>query len=625
MARMILKERQFEPTGINLGDFESKDLETFDIQFKDSDMEEQSGAQGGGGPQSHVPNPVDPDPLKKDNKSKGSSGSSGQSSSNNNNQNQEPEGDQGLPDIPDKWDPYGNDLDSSDPDTPDPIDMSNSDDSFGGGGSGEEEESEVSQPVTGGNNDSGENDGEESQNSNNSTQSGEQGQNGQSGESGDNSGEEDNGQQGNMTGSSGDSQSNQDNNGDSSQSGDDSGSQSSGQQSDDGEGSGEDSNSQSNNTQGGADRDNNQKGGSNQHGTSEDARDDTNRGMEYDPNHQEIPDDDDDFDPAGDIKSYSDLEKALDKLSKSETESSKQKRESEEENQKKDEDNPYNNSNKGRQQQRDREEEAAAAKEILSKAIQDKKERDRLRETEESDDYTSSSVSESEDDILAELGAGNLTTLFNPNTARDWRVQLDRLFDKALGFDIVTNPNLVNKKIEDAPPGREDFDPVIKNIVILLDYSGSMGAIKFKEVISHIDTMLRARKLTKTTFHIFPWGSRDVGVLLDMYTKCKGMMFKKTINSKFKEGHWGTYLTPVIPVVMKKVHKPDAVIIMTDAEIFDDREFNDNSICTSFIRKYKNRIIWALTSDGKPQNAAKFDPTVVSKKRYIKFKKGGSK
>ena len=72
---MQLKERQFEPTGINLGDFESKDLETFDLQFKDSDKEDEQNQEGkqGSTSNSHVPDPIDDNPLK-DNKSKSGMG-----------------------------------------------------------------------------------------------------------------------------------------------------------------------------------------------------------------------------------------------------------------------------------------------------------------------------------------------------------------------------------------------------------------------------------------------------------------------------------------------------------------------------------------------------------------------
>ena len=607
MARMILKERQFEPTGVNLGDFESKDLETFDIQFKDSDTEDGGQSGTSNGPQSHVPDPNDPNPLEKKSKGSGSGGQNSNSNQNSNNSEKDDNEPEGLPDIPDTWDPYGQDLDDSDPDTPDPIDLDDSEGGFGGGTPGE---SEVDQPTTGGN---GDDDGEgDTQthtdgNSPSGPENDSQGENGQGSE---------NGQDGEDSNSSSDGQ---DNDG-SSQQGQEGG------QPDNATGSNSSQNDVSNSQEGDSEgnsssnssnsEDKGSKSSSNQIGTDTEGGQDHE--MSYDPNNSSLDDDDDDFDPSGDdIKSLSDLEKALDILDKSESSSSKEKRKAEESMQKDDE---RKNTTSSQQDKRDRDEEAAAAKELLSKAIQDKKERDRLEGKDEDND---SYLDESEDDILAGLGAGNLTTLFNPNTAHDWRVQLDRLFDKALGFDVVTNPNLVNKKIEDAPPGREDFDPVIKNIVVLLDYSGSMGAKEFKQVISHIDTMLKARKLTKTMFHIFPWGTNDVGVLLDRYTKCKGLMFKKTINAKFKSGSGGTALAPVIPVVLRKVHKPDAIIIMTDGEINDVSSFNSSPMCKSFIKKFKNRIIWALTIDGNVQRITEYDPSARSKKRYIKFKKGG--
>ena len=76
MSRIQLKERQFEPTGVNLGEFNSSELETFDLQYQDTDIEDE-GSQGmDSKSKSHVPDPYDENPLKETNNSKSGSGSS---------------------------------------------------------------------------------------------------------------------------------------------------------------------------------------------------------------------------------------------------------------------------------------------------------------------------------------------------------------------------------------------------------------------------------------------------------------------------------------------------------------------------------------------------------------------
>lgn len=476
MSRVVLKERQFEPTGNNLGSFEAKDLETFDLQYTDTDEADQQSSSSGSLP-SHVPQPKDDNPLEKD------------SSTSNQNKSQ-------------------------------------------GGGSSD----------SGQDNSSGEDSGDEGEKSNSS-----------------------------MSGNP----------------------------------SGNTSSSSGNNSPGNPDSD---------YGTnnSTDYSD-----MKSEPTDEELEAEDQDFDQG----TLSDLEKALQKIKETSTESSKSRQQSTNERAKEesgDSDDMRNNKN--------RQDEISAAKDILGKALQDTKENESSSavKKDDDDDYDRNDRnSESAEDILSSLGAGNLTTLFNPSTLSDWRARLTKLFDKALGFDIVTNPNLVNKKIEDAPPGREDEIPVIKNVVILLDLSSSMGSTEFKQVISHVDTMLRARKMNNTWFHIVAFGDSNLKTIEPYYTKCKGSQFKKKImSSPYLEGIWMTDLVPGIILAATKVHQPDAVIIMTDAGFNGGgkQALERNSKAKTFMKKNKTKIIWALTTNFSKRGVEEFDPTALSQKRYVKFK-----
>ena len=677
MSRVVLKERQFEPTGINLGEFNSADLESFDLQYKDTD-DSGSDGQGAGSSdekkKSSVPDPVDDNPLEKDDnnqsKKKSSGGQSGQSSqdSSGNQEQEESDEPEGVDDIPDEWDPYGDNLDDQDPDMPDETPESEDDgENSGGGGSG---------PQSGGGSVSSDDDNDIP------SQVPNQG-NKQSGDTSDNDGSSSD----NQSGQDGNPDSDNSSNGSNSQDGQGSSDSSNGDEegeSEDGEGSGDfddllndyeddsgsdgqgagssdegseddmldspknsselgknDSNQGTGNggprgdstddgsETGDADLGGESGGGAGSSGASGNSGNANGQGssnLDLDrnqvPSAEELEADDTDFDP--DLGSLSELEEALKDIDQKSADSVKERRRSENTRSEQEEEQSRNS-------QRDRDDEIAAAKDIVGKAAKDTQSDETMngsQTSDEDDDYNrryNRDMSESQEDILKELGAGNLTTLFNPGNLQDWRSRLDRIFDKALGFDIITNPNLVNKKIEDAPPGREDETPQIKNIAVLLDMSGSMGAREFKQVISHIDTMLQARKLTKVWFHIIGFGTSNINDIPAYYAKVKGSKFKQTMMTKFKnDAGWMTDILPGIVFCSMKVHRPDAVIIMTDAEFNGNlSQFERDSKAKMFMKKNKNKIIWALTANARMQGVQDYDPTAISKKRYIKFKKGG--
>jgi hypothetical protein len=192
---------------------------------------------------------------------------------------------------------------------------------------------------------------------------------------------------------------------------------------------------------------------------------------------------------------------------------------------------------------------------------------------------------------------------------------------------MYINPNLINKKLEDAPPGSEDDKPEIKNILVLLDCSSSMGAKEFKQVIEHLDTMFRVRNFNKVNFHLFGWGNSNVNSVAGTYKKVKGRLFRKTIMT-YKAQSWATYLLPALILSAQKVKHPDAILILTDAEITPSEvsvmtsgKTPESKIAQQYVKKNKDRIIWVLTNNARPENIKPYDPTAVAKKRYVKFKK----
>ena len=612
MSRVVLKERQFEPTGKNLGDFRPSDLESFDLQYIDSDIDDKIGQESGGGGgsnKSHVPDPLDDDRLNnsKSNKSSGNSSSGGnqskQDSNDDKNSSDEPEG---IQDIPDTWDPYGNDLDDEDPDMPEEIKNNGSEDDGGGGGYASPEDSDVPNQVP--------QPGQQSSGNSDAKSDGDSGEDNQGQGSGTGNSSGDLSNDGNSDSSSGGSDLESllndyqdEDSGDSQDSGNPNGNSnqnSDGNHNSDGNGSSNSSLGDNNNKPSGTSSNSSSRGG--QRGEDSDSSGTV-------PSVEELEAEDDDFDSSG---SLSDLEQALDDIDSRSSSASKQKNKSDMERAEQEDemsDSP-----------RDMEDEIAAAKDLAGKAARD------MRSDKDSsldDPSISDEYGESEEDILQDIGLGNLTSVFNPGNLQDWRTRLDKIFDKALGFDIVTNPNLVNKKIEDAPPGREDDTPQIDHIAILLDMSSSMGAGKFKEVIGHIDTMIRARKLNRVWFHIIGFGSRHIRDLERYYDKVKGMKLKQTLMTKYKnDANWMTDFLPGMQLCIKKVPRPDGIIVLTDADFNGKyREFLNDTKVSAFMKKNRKRIIWALTSNAKLSNVTAYDSSAVSNKRYIKFKKDGSK
>lgn len=223
-----------------------------------------------------------------------------------------------------------------------------------------------------------------------------------------------------------------------------------------------------------------------------------------------------------------------------------------------------------------------------------------------------------ENEILSSIGGSSLTKNISFKGVKDWKKKLERLLDNALGFDIQTDPNKINKKVADAPPGVEEMYPEIKNIAVLLDCSGSMGVGEFVKVVNHLNNLCTARKMNKTYFHLICWGTSNKKEVSNCYWKVKGSKaFFKCIKSNGAERRWNTDLNPAVELITTKGKKFDAIIILTDGQIFDA----PSDDAKRFFKKYKERVIWALTDMNGIGYVKGFDPTCMSKERVVVFKK----
>lgn len=588
MGRMILKERVFSPTGRTLGSFSAVDLEPFDLQYTESDAPSPEEGQQGSGGRKRVPDPVDNDPLKPITSPDSSNNKSGVDPFKQNNQ-----GDgEGSP--PDKWDIEGNDIDDEEQmgQLPEPPA-----ESLGGGGQGDGEAPDSDEDWGGG----GSEDNTPQRGQNGGNQGGQQG-NPQGGDGdGGSEGEpgEDGGDQGGQGGSSSGGEGS---NGQGDQDG-------GGQDSDQG---GQDGNQGQNGNQPGG------QGGQGSQGEQGSPGGPAPGGYSesedgYGENRETISKMLEDDMAEDEDEDSSDMANALKRMDSERSEVAKAKEAVDQEIAKEE---------KEKKRQPMSKEEAQAAKDIVSDAVKRSKE-EKLRRTQQGikgnrsgDD--AGGYEDVEDAILSALGAGAMTSLFNPAMKSDWRAQLDKVFDQATGMEIITNPNLINKKIENAPPGREDDLPAIDKILVLLDCSGSMGYDAFKQVVAHVDTMLKVRKMNNTTFHIICWGDGSVKAVCDTHMKVKGKAFKKTMMGLHAKS-WGTAIGPAFKAASQLVKQPDAILVFTDMGIGDSYS-NTDPIVSKYMKKNKKKIIYILTHDASMGQLKAFDPYAYNKKQWIKFK-----
>ena len=553
MAKKQLKKRIFVPTGNDLGEFTIFDLQPVDITFVDSDDSSQSQDNNNkkmGSSQSSIPDPVDNNPLNKgsqDNSS--SSGGNGQKDENpyaNRGNGDNNSDDFAKQDRDINNDLYGDDLDTDSGEQP-PQNSDNGDGSEGSAGDGESgsgssgvggsDDNSFAPP----NYDSSSNMGDDNSSVGNSTSEMEDALNKEQDNMSDTAKErmsEVSGQNNNNNSSSNENGSQGDNSqGDNSQGEDGSSSDSKNSQSGDKEGS------QSNNSQGengssgdnsqNSDSDNSQNSNS-QEGNSSSSGGDSKGGSGNNQNGKS----DNDFKKAHDTKG-NDLDDT-----------------------------------KG--------------KEVVEKMVREASKR---MQEEIDKDETLADTNKTSLDNYKDFGAGTMTTLFKGNSmVADWKAKLEKLFRKALGQRITMNPNMINKRIEDAPPGREDIETQMIKVAVLIDCSGSMGSGAFKKVIMQMDAMIKADKqMRNVLFYIIPFEMWNAEKCIKLMVKCKGTRLKSEL-MKF-EAMGGTDIVPGFQALMRKVKNPDSIIVLSDCGVNASRTVSDPTY-QKCVKKYRDRIIW---------------------------------
>lgn len=237
-------------------------------------------------------------------------------------------------------------------------------------------------------------------------------------------------------------------------------------------------------------------------------------------------------------------------------------------------------------------------------------------------DETLANTNQQSLDNYKDFGAGTMTTLFKGNSmVADWKAKLEKLFRKALGQRITMNPNMINKRIEDAPPGREDIETQMVKVAVLIDCSASMGSGAFKKVIMQMDAMIKADKqMRNVLFYIIPFEAWSAAECVKRMVKCKGTKLKAEL-MKFKaEG--GTDIVPGVHAMMKKVKNPDSIIILSDCIVTASRTVSDPTY-QKWLKKYRDRIIWVLTSKRDISYMSAIDSYAKKQDRYVVFKGNG--
>lgn len=579
MAKKQLKKRIFVPTGNDLGEFTIFDLQPVDITFVDSDDSSQSQDNNNkkmGSSQSSIPDPVDNNPLNKgsqDNSS--SSGGNGQKDENpyaTNRWNNDSSDDFAKQDRDINNDLYGEDLDTDSGEQP----PQNNDGGDGEGSSGDGESGSGSPGVGGSddnsfappNYDSSSNMGDDNSSVGNSTSEMEDALNKEQDNMSDTARERMNEVSGQNSSSDKNGSQGDNSQGDNSQGEDGSSSDSKNSQSGDKEGS------QSNNSQGengssgdnsqNSDSDNSQNSNS-QEGNSSSIGGDSKGGSGNNQNGKS----DNDFKKAHDTKG-NDLDDT-----------------------------------KG--------------KEVVEKMVREASKR---MQEEIDKDETLADTNKTSLDNYKDFGAGTMTTLFKGNSmVADWKAKLEKLFRKALGQRITMNPNMINKRIEDAPPGREDIETQMIKVAVLIDCSGSMGSGAFKKVIMQMDAMIKADKqMRNVLFYIIPFEMWNAEKCIKLMVKCKGTRLKSEL-MKF-EAMGGTDIVPGFQALMRKVKNPDSIIVLSDCGVNASRTVSDPAY-QKCVKKYRDRIIWVLTSKRDISDMNAIDPYAKKQDRYVVFKGNG--
>ena len=568
MAKKQLKKRIFVPTGNDLGEFTIFDLQPVDITFVDSDDSSQSQDNNNkkmGSSQSSIPDPVDNNPLNKGSQDNSSSsdGGNGQKDENpysTNSGNNNNSDDFAKQDRDINNDLYGEDLDTDSGEQP----PQNNDGGDGGSGSGSSgvggsDDNSFAPP----NYDSSSNMGDDNSSVGNTTSEMEDALNKEQDNMSDIAKER-------MSEVSG-----QNNN-----SSDDKGSQGDNSQGEDG------SNSSKSNNSGDSQDNNSQQGNSGSNSDSSNSQsNDSSDSQSSDSQNSNSPSSGsnggDSKGSSGNSKSDNDFKKAHD--------------------------------TKGNDL------DDTKGKEVVEKMVREASKR---MQEEIDKDETLADTNKTSLDNYKDFGAGTMTTLFKGNSmVADWKAKLEKLFRKALGQRITMNPNMINKRIEDAPPGREDIETQMIKVAVLIDCSGSMGSGAFKKVIMQMDAMIKADKqMRNVLFYIIPFEMWNAEKCIKLMVKCKGSRLKSEL-MKF-EAMGGTDIVPGFQALMRKVKNPDSIIVLSDCGVTASRTVSDPTY-QKCLKKYRDRIIWVLTSKRDISDMNAIDPYAKKQDRYVVFKGNG--
>lgn len=572
MAKKQLKKRIFVPTGNDLGEFTIFDLQPVDVTFVDSDEPNQSQDNNKkmGSSQSSIPDPVDNNPLNKGSQDKSSSsGGNGQkdenpyatNSGNNNNSD-----DFAKQDMDINNDLYGDDLDTDSGEQPP---QNNGGD--GEGSSGDGESGSGSSGVGGSddnsfappNYDSSSNMGDDNSSVGNTTSEMEDALNKEQDNMSDTAKERMNEVSGQNNNSS-----------------DDKGSQGDNSQGEDG------SNSSKSNNSGDSQDNNSQQGNSGSNSDSSNSQsNDSSDSQSSDSQNSNSPSSGSN---GGDSKGSSGYSKS---------------------------DNDFKKAHDTKGNDLD----DTKGKEVVEKMVREASKR---MQEEIDKDETLADTNKTSLDNYKDFGAGTMTTLFKGNSmVADWKAKLEKLFRKALGQRITMNPNMINKRIEDAPPGREDIETQMIKVAVLIDCSGSMGSGAFKKVIMQMDAMIKADKqMRNVLFYIIPFEMWNAEKCIKLMVKCKGSRLKSEL-MKF-EAMGGTDIVPGFQALMRKVKNPDSIIVLSDCGVNASRTVSDPTY-QKCVKKYRDRIIWVLTSKRDISDMNAIDPYAKKQDRYVVFKGNG--
>lgn len=231
-------------------------------------------------------------------------------------------------------------------------------------------------------------------------------------------------------------------------------------------------------------------------------------------------------------------------------------------------------------------------------------------------------ITDEEADLMKSIGMDKIAQI--PQVAQgQWQSQLKRLLSNTLGVKYSYDPNRPSRRVPDAfgAPKREKD---VRNIVIAMDYSRSMGGPKFKESVKHLQTFLTNLK-SQPKFNLIFWGGKvkEIKKNGDM----DGMEVIETFNPDditkilMSKGMGDYSMTTPLYAFHYMVEciwdDPDIIIFFTDG-MFNGSGPDKNS--DMYIRRNYERIVWVLTKNARLNDVKGYDPTVKVDNRYVQQK-----